>query len=160
MKNYRDSDYAVNKYSDGIVYRSADRIVEITLEDYLRENPGSTPDDFAELKSLSDEIYLEQVTSECRQTCKNVSLDNLAPNCASVFSVPEDDGEQQRRWDVATAALDRLTDIQRRRYILHHANGLTTREIAKRENVSHVAVVYSLQWSEKKIRKIFDQGKK
>lgn len=40
MKNYKDSDYALNKFSEGIVYRFADRIVEITLEDYLAENPG------------------------------------------------------------------------------------------------------------------------
>ena len=39
MKNYKDSDYARNKFSEGIVYRFADRIVEITLKDYLAENP-------------------------------------------------------------------------------------------------------------------------
>lgn len=33
LKNYKDSDYALNKFSEGIVYRFADRIVEITLED-------------------------------------------------------------------------------------------------------------------------------
>ncbi len=35
MKNYKDSDYAINKSSEGIVYRFADRIVEIILKDYL-----------------------------------------------------------------------------------------------------------------------------
>ena len=30
MKNYKDCDYASNKFSDGFVYRFADRIVEIT----------------------------------------------------------------------------------------------------------------------------------
>ena len=39
MKNYKESDYALNKYSQGIVYKFADGIVEITLEDYLRDNP-------------------------------------------------------------------------------------------------------------------------
>ena len=42
MKNYKDSDYALNKYSQGIVYKFADGIVEITLEDYLRDNPDKT----------------------------------------------------------------------------------------------------------------------
>ena len=41
MKNYKDSDYALNKFSKGIVYR----------------NPGRTAQDFIELKVLSDEIY-------------------------------------------------------------------------------------------------------
>ncbi|WP_333783126.1 hypothetical protein [Lutispora saccharofermentans] len=66
MKNYKDSDYALNKFSEGIVYKFADRIVEVTLEDYLTENPGKTAEDFLELKALSDEIYHEQVMQENR----------------------------------------------------------------------------------------------
>lgn len=64
MKNFKDSDYALNKFSEGIVYRFADRIVEITLDDYLTENPGKTEQDFLELKALSDEIYHEQVITQ------------------------------------------------------------------------------------------------
>ncbi len=52
LKNYKDSDYALNKFSEGIVYRFADRIVEITLEDYLAENPGKTAQDFLEPKAI------------------------------------------------------------------------------------------------------------
>jgi len=64
MKNYRDSDYALNKFSEGIIYRSEDRIVKITLDNYLAENPGKMAQDFLELKALSDEIYYQQVTHE------------------------------------------------------------------------------------------------
>jgi hypothetical protein len=64
MKNYRDSDYAANKNAKGIVCRFANQIIEITLEDYLRENPDKNEADFTELKSLSDEIYLKQVRAE------------------------------------------------------------------------------------------------
>jgi len=56
MKHYTNSDYALNKYSEGIVYRFADSIVEITLADYLAENPSKTEGDFRELKELSDGI--------------------------------------------------------------------------------------------------------
>ena len=49
MRNYKDSDYALNRYSQGIVYKFSDGIVEITLEDYLRDNPNKTEEDFAEL---------------------------------------------------------------------------------------------------------------
>lgn len=35
MKNYKDSDYALNKYSENIVYKFADGVKEITLEDYI-----------------------------------------------------------------------------------------------------------------------------
>ena len=51
MKNYRNSDYAANKNSKGIVYRFANQTIEITLEDYLRENPDKNEADFTELKS-------------------------------------------------------------------------------------------------------------
>lgn len=48
MKNYKDSDYALNKYSEGIVYQYADgRKQTIWLEDYLAANPGKTAEDFA-----------------------------------------------------------------------------------------------------------------
>ena len=34
--------------------------MEITLEDYLRDNPDKTEEDFAKLKALSDEIYYQK----------------------------------------------------------------------------------------------------
>ena len=64
MKNYKDSNYALNKYSQGIVYQFADGMAEITLEEYLRENPDKTESDFKELKALSDEIYYQQSRQE------------------------------------------------------------------------------------------------
>lgn len=60
MRNYKESDYALNKFSEGIVYKFADGIVEITLEDYLQDNPDKSKDDFDKLKAISDEIYHEQ----------------------------------------------------------------------------------------------------
>lgn len=56
MWNYRKNDYAANKYSPNIVYRFNDEIIEISLEDYLEENPDRTEQDFLKLKALSDEI--------------------------------------------------------------------------------------------------------
>lgn len=89
MKNYRKSDYALNKYRKGIVYKFADGIVEVTLEDYLRENPDKTEADFQALKRLSDEWYLEQVRSETAQGNKRVSLNDLEETeaCATVRSM-------------------------------------------------------------------------
>ena len=77
MKNFRNSDYAINKYSNSIVYRFTDRIEVVTLSDYLSENPEKTEEDFKKLKILSDEMYLEQVRTENAQTKKNVSLSEL-----------------------------------------------------------------------------------
>ena len=52
MRNYKDSDYALNRYSQGIVYKFADSVVEVTLEDYLRDNPDKTEADFEELEGV------------------------------------------------------------------------------------------------------------
>ena len=54
MKHYTNSHYTLNKYSQGIVYKFADEIVEITLADYLASNPNKTEADFLALKELSD----------------------------------------------------------------------------------------------------------
>ncbi len=95
MKNYKESDYALNKYSQGIVYKFVDGALEVTLEDYLRDNPDKTEDDFAELKALSDEIYHEQVVLEHRICRKNISID-LVPETELVIA-PEFDVEQMER---------------------------------------------------------------
>lgn len=74
MKNYRKSDYALNKFSEGIVYQFSDGTLEISMADYLRDNPDKTEADFLALKALSDEIYLEQVRLETAQGNKTVSM--------------------------------------------------------------------------------------
>lgn len=77
MRDYRKSDYAINKYSPNIVYRFDDEIIEVSLEDYLKENPDKTEQDFAELKALSDGIYYEQDRAESAHTRKDVSIHSL-----------------------------------------------------------------------------------
>lgn len=42
MRNFDKSDYALNKFSEGIVYKFSNEIREITKEQYLRENPNKT----------------------------------------------------------------------------------------------------------------------
>jgi DNA-directed RNA polymerase specialized sigma subunit len=164
MKNYAQSDYAINKNAEGIVYRFAEQTVEITLEDYLRENPDKTAADFAALKALSDSDYYEMERSDYRQTWKNTPFDKLFEEEAAIISVPsvEDDfieaqeheAEYAKRKSVAQLALDKLTETQRRRYLMHHVEGLTTRQIAMKERTSHVAIIYSLDGAAKKIKKV------
>jgi hypothetical protein len=125
MKNFKDSDYAVNKNAKGIVYRFADQTVEVTLEDYLRENPGKTAADFAALKALSDEDYYATDRSDYRQTWKNTSFDTLDEDETALFSAPSveeeliERGEREaayaKRKSTVARALDTLTEVQRRR---------------------------------------------
>ena len=94
MWNYRKNDYAANKYSPNIVYRFNDEIIEISLEDYLEENPDRTEQDFLKLKALSDEIYYEQDRAENTQTRKNISIQGMEEmNCCATRSL-EDEWEE------------------------------------------------------------------
>ena len=130
MKNYKDSDYALNKFSEGIVYRFADRIVEITLEDYLAENPDKTAQDFLELKALSDEIYHQQVTHENRTSRLDVSINGLEET-EQLAAPPLDlnlihKNDTQKAKEAARQLLDsgKLTEIQRRRFMIISHQGI------------------------------------
>lgn len=163
MKNYTNSDYALNKYSSGIVYRFADHIVEITLADYLAENPGRTAADFQRLKELSDEIYLEQVRDENAQTKKDLSLSGLESWVPSAdLPLDEEYIEWQDRKIARQAVrelLERggLTEVQKRRFVLHIFKGQSSRRIARHEKCSHVAVAKSIKLAKDKLRNIFDE---
>jgi DNA-directed RNA polymerase specialized sigma24 family protein len=163
MKNYKDSDYALNKFSEGIVYRFADRIVEITLDYYLVENPDKNEQDFWELKALSDEIYHQQVMHENRTSRLDVSINELEDN-EQLATVPLDTelihkSEGKKAMKAAKQLLysGKLTDIQRRRFVQHFFQGLSIRQIAEKESVHQRAVWDSLQWSLKKLKKIFNE---
>ncbi len=162
MKNYKDSNYALNRYSEGIVYKFADRTVEITLEDYLAENPGKTKQDFRELKELSDAIYFDQDRAENAQTKKNVSIHGMEETFAPV-SIPLDEQYIEiRDRQYAAEAIYRLmnsgklTEVQRRRFILHFIEGLSLREIAEQEKVHFTSVDESVAAALDKLKKFFD----
>jgi DNA-directed RNA polymerase specialized sigma24 family protein len=170
MKNYAQSDYAVNKNAGGIVYRLADQQIEVTLEDYLLENPGKNAADFAELKALSDADYYETDRSDYRQTWKNTSLDTLDEDESAYFATHSMEDEVIERWEqaainstrksIAARAINKLTEVQRRRYLMYHVAGLSTWEIADREDVNQSKIVNSLKLADKKIQKILSEGKK
>jgi predicted DNA-binding protein YlxM (UPF0122 family) len=50
-------------------------------------------------------------------------------------------------------AFSRLTEIQQRRYLMYHVDGLTIRQIAEKENVKHQSVVECLMSATRKIKK-------
>ena len=163
MRNYKDSDYALNRYSQGIVYKFADGIVEITLEDYLRDNPDKTEEDFAELKAMSDEIYYQQDRQEYRVSHRNVSISGMEDSViASALSVDAEliqKAEEKKALETAIRLLEsgKLTDVQKRRFCLHFFQGLSTRQIAKLEGVNQKTVWESLMWAEKKLKKFYEE---
>jgi DNA-directed RNA polymerase specialized sigma subunit, sigma24 homolog len=160
MKNYRDSDYALNKYSDGIVYRFADTTVVVTPADFLVENPDKTVEDFNVLKDYSDTDYLNQVRHENASTKKNVPIEELVETMAfavpsvefDVIDEPDEFERLEARRNLANCALDKLTEIQRKRYIMYHAEGLSTYKIAEVEGKDHKTIFESLKAADKKIK--------
>ncbi len=163
MRNYKDSDYALNRYSQGIVYKFAEGIVEVTLEDYLRDNPDKTEEDFAELKAMSDEIYYQQDRQEYRVSHRDVSIggleDTLAASSPSVDAELIQKDEERKALKAAIRLLESgwLTTVQKRRFYLHFFQGLSTRQIAKLEGVHQRAVWDSLMWAEKKLKKFYEE---
>ncbi|MCI8577742.1 MAG: sigma-70 family RNA polymerase sigma factor [Lachnospiraceae bacterium] len=159
MRNYKDNDYALNKYSKGIVYQFADETREVTLEDFLKENPHKTPEDFEAIKALSDEIYYQQDRQEHRTNRRNVSLTDLEET--ELLSVPSvetewiQQEEREKVWKAAEQLLKSgsLTEIQQRRFQQHYFQGLSIRQIARCECVQPQTVWESLMWAQKKFKK-------
>ena len=168
MRNYAESDYAINKKADGIVYRFADQTVEVTVEDYLRENPGKTTADFAALKALSDEDYYETDRRDYRQTWKNTPIDKLFDEetaILSILSVEDDYIEREehkaayaKHKSTAAIVMNKMTVVQRRRYLMYHIDGFSLRQIAEIEGVQHSKIQNSINEAEKKIKKFLASG--
>ena len=142
--------------------------MEITLENYLAENPGKTEADFLALKELSDADYHEEAKATYRQTWKNLpdaneddSLQNAELSAEGSYfgeiETRKEDARHQKQVDVAYHILSKLTDVQRKRYIQHYVHGLSVREIAKREGTNHKSVLESLNGADKKTKKVLAQ---
>ncbi|WP_243115223.1 sigma-70 family RNA polymerase sigma factor [Intestinibacillus sp. Marseille-P6563] len=169
MYDYRKSDYAINKNSPNIVYRFHNEILEITLEDYLKENPDKTEKDFAELKALSDQIYYEQDRAESAQTRKDDSLTGLEETQVCATRPLDEEWEEKltefqnrlyaRRAFEKLFEADVLTEIQKRRFCLYVFKGLSIRQIGRLEGRSHQVVAKSLNLAIRKLKKFFaEQG--
>lgn len=162
MRNYWTSDYAVNKDRKGIVYQFADGAeIEISLAEYLQTNPDKTEQDFIELKALSDKIYHEQALEDTRYGKRRQSLGRLEGSEQFASQSPDTlllhNSEKEQALKAARKLLEsgQLTEVQRRRFILHFFQGMSIRQIARKEAVHKRAVWDSLQWAEKKLKNFF-----
>ena len=163
LKNYKNSDYALNKFSEGIVYKFSDGIVEVTLADYLRDNPEKTEADFAKLKALSDAIYYKQDREDSAKTRRNISLYGIEETEQCSTLPLEDEWIETNDLRYAGQAVQGLlesgilTEVQQRRFVLHIFKGLSCRQIAQMEKVSHKNVAKSVNLAIQKLKKLFEE---
>lgn len=159
MKDYKKSDYALNKNRKGIVYRNADgSTLEITFEKIAEGKPQFTYEDFQKLKQFSDSIYLEQVKADGRYSYYVKGSYDEIPDSAwlATKSLEEelfgDAPDLPSAEEVRKIAGEVLTPTQKRRFLMY-LEGLTTVKIAEIEGRSQNAVWESLKLAQKKIKK-------
>lgn len=171
MSNYRESEYALNYKKAGIVYRFADCIIEISVEEFLLAHPDLTQQDFLRWKQISDEMYLQEKLANWRCTHKDCWLDaQLTHDALTVPSAEEALLDEENRkterlahrqkMHVSKLVLDTLSPKQRRRFLLHVVNRKTLEQIAKLEGVSFQAIQLSIKIAYKKIRKYLKRKEK
>ena len=153
--DYQRNDFAINKESEGITYRSViGEIIVITKGRFLSENPNLTEADFENLKAFSDEDYRVRCNSdhtEARRSlpyCDAVELDEYAG-----ASLEDNLADKEGLSNLYEVVENCLTETQRRRFKLYYFQGLTIRQIAKVENVSFASAKESLNQSKQKIKK-------
>lgn len=157
MKNYRETDYALNKNRKGIVYRNPDgSTLEITFEKIAEGNPEFTYEDFMKLKAFSDQIYLKQAKAENNHSYYvKGSFDEVSdsvwlstPSLEELFFCERKELPTMEEVKVATEKC--LTKVQKRRFSLY-LEGMTTVKIAEIEGCNQNAVWKSIQQSTKKL---------
>ena len=169
MNNYKNSNYALNKHSKGIVYKFADETIEIDLESYLSSNPDKTVADFEALKALSDSDYQAEDRATYRQTYKDIlcpEVDEIAQEqelsaeetFLSGLDLLQADERRESKIAFALQVLSQLTEVQKRRYVMYRIKGLTTRQISEIEGSRQQSVMESLQSAEKKIKKVLEKS--
>ena len=122
-------------------------------------------DDFDSMKQLLTEETRQEFNADWNVTKLNVDIDKLEnTDLLSVQSVEDDYIERQnvaddfRTVENTMKVLNScLTKIQKKRYILSRAKGLSTREIAEKEGVSQRTVQDFLELVERKM-KIFREN--
>lgn len=164
MRNFNESDYALNKYSEGIVYKFADGSKHtIMLEDYLKANPDKIAEDFAKLKAFSDETYHQQDLDDTGYGKRKRSTDMMpeqkqpATVSLDVELIHKADGQAAVKATKLLLNSGDLTEVQRRRFILHFMQGLSYRQIAEKEGVHFTSVQESIEAATRKLKKYFEK---
>lgn len=161
MRKFQNTDYVRNKYSKGILYKVSDGYIEVTVEQYLKENPDKTEQDFMELKRISDEIYYKQNQEEAAYAKRKEELkavEEIEQVSAGMFDleiIKKMEEEEMKQAVKKLLEMENLTLIQKRRFYLHFYEGMSYRQIAKLDGVHFTSVQESIEVCVKKLKKIY-----
>ena len=160
------TDWMRNADTESIVYQDAfGNRIEVTLKQFLKDDPANTVEKFHDFKAFSDCIFLEEDKDERVRSKKELPLyewaDTFASESLEAQLVEHTERESRQQYlrrrktlrNLLPEAMKALSEIQLRRLLLHKVEGLTTREIAKREGATQPAIVKSIHGAEKKIKK-------
>ena len=161
--NFNKSSYALNKFRNGIAYKSVTGDYEITEEQFLAENPGMTHDDFIFWKTFSDDDYLSELHADTNEQKHTVPLCSIietelisTPSVEDEYIRAEEEARCPHTLENAMRILDnaKLTPTQRRRYLQNNRDDLSTWQIAEIENTAQRTIMDSIQLAENKIKKV------
>ena len=173
MNAYKtNTDWTRNKNSSSIVYPNADgSVTEINLEQFLKESENNTEEMFQKIKELSDKLFQDEDKVERDRTKNELPFYDWSEKYLSetleeqFFNTSENNSHEiylERRKQMLMfipEMLDKLTETQRRRYLLYKVERINTIKIAEMEKVSQQSVYESITSAEKKIEKILSKLK-
>ena len=157
--NYK-SDYALNKYrKDEIVYQSVNG-------GFICLNGNNCPD-FLQWKAWSDEDYNIRESEEVKTTRRNISIHGLEETALTCSESPEDilirseepDHDKLPKVQITMAfgkemMEQLLTEIQKKRFVMHYYQNMSFRAIAAAESgIDPMAAHKSVKQAEKKFKK-------
>lgn len=128
--DYRKTDYAINKGSESIVYKTSEGCCEVT------ETMLGSEEAFRFWKAWSDADYKVSDREETRHRRHTRALESIYALPSAEAYVTDScfvDAERREALRLAEGLLSQLTEKTRRRYILYHAYALTYRQIAEAE---------------------------
>ena len=158
MRKFQNTE---NKYSKGILYKVSDGYIEVTVEQYLKENPDKTAQDFMELKRISDEIYYKENQEESayakrKEELKSVEeIEQVSAGMFDLEIIKKMEEEEMKQAVKKLLEMGNLTLIQKRRFYLHFYEGMSYRQIAKLDGVHFTSVQESIEVCVKKLKKIY-----
>lgn len=147
------SDYALNKMDpEAIIYiDSGGTLIRLSVENF------ASPEEFQRWKEWSDTDYheLEKGNHVFSNHTVSATGDGVVVQSAEDILIGiQDQQERQELVRLLMLGLDScLTVTQRRRLWMYCVDGLTVRQIAKEESVSHSSVVECLMAAKRRLQK-------